>query len=120
MAAPGTFLHLVQGASASDHVREALRLLGRAEDVIGLVDGLAEGPLNDVDAGGASRVAWWSRGPGRKPSARELRTLDERAVWTRVRADVRNVVCWYGPHASEWLSAMRACWHLRDQPSRVH
>lgn len=92
------FLHLASGSSAADGVRQALRRLGRAEEVIGFVDGVSEGPLRDVDAGAVSRAAWWNRGPGEKLSASDARAFDDATVWNRVRADARDVVIWHGPH----------------------
>jgi len=61
IAAPSTFLHLASDPCAADVVKEAVRRLGREEVVLGSRDALADGPLQDVDDGAASRVEWWGR-----------------------------------------------------------
>ena len=47
-----------------------------------------------------------------------LASLDDAALWTRIRADL-DVMLWHGPHPAERIFALRACWHLRDRPERV-
>jgi hypothetical protein len=113
-------LHLTSGPAGADAVRAALRLLGRDEQVIGLGDALAVGPLSDIDHGAASRLDWWTRVSGRPPDGAEGGVFDDSAVWQTVTDDDRDVVCWHGPHAHEWLCALRACAKLRSQATRVH
>ena len=117
-AAP--FLHLTSGPTAGGAVREALTRLGREEEVISFRDALSEGPLGDIDAGAASRVAWWGhvRGTPLDPAAAE--ELDDSPVWTRVLGNRQRVVLWHGPQANERLYALRACWKLRDEPQRLY
>lgn len=105
---------------AGTSVREALRRLGREEEVISFRDALSEGPLGDVDAGAASRMAWWSRVRGRPLEGSEAEEFDDALIWSGVREDRRRVVLWHGPHANEHLYALRACWKLRDQPARLY
>jgi hypothetical protein len=116
----GPFLHVASGENSAACVREGLRRVGRDEPVEHFWDDLSVGPLRDVDRGGASRVAWWSRVEGKKVSARDAATLDDRAIWQRIVRDRRNVVLWYGPHPTELLYALRACWMLRGSPSRLY
>ena len=101
-------------------VRAGLRRVGRDGPVEDFWDDLSVGPLRDVDRGGASRIAWWSKVEGRKPSARDTRMLDDRAIGRRIVQDHRNVVLWYGPHPTEFLYALRACWMLRRTPEWLY
>jgi hypothetical protein len=114
------FLHLASGSSAADVIRETVRRLGRNEVVIGMRDTYAEGPLQDADAGAASRVEWWSRLRGEPLDAADACALDDADMWAQVRAAPSDVLLWHGPHPAERIFALRACWHLRDQPDRVH
>ena len=99
-------------------VEETLRRLGRNETVLGMREGLAAGPLHDVDSGAASRVEWWTRILGEvEPGAP---TFDDSDLWAHVRVASEPVVLWHGPHPGERLFVLRACWHLRDQADRVH
>ena len=100
-------------------MREALRLLGRDEEVLSFVDTLSVGPLVDVDQGAALRVAWWRCVDGQPAPPEKAVELDSDA-WRRVRADERDVVLWHGHDPSERLFALRGCWQLRSQPGRVH
>ena len=59
--APEEFLHLTSCEGAADMIEETLRRLGRSETVVGMRDLFNEGPLHDIDAGGASRIEWWTR-----------------------------------------------------------
>ena len=43
-------------------IEETLRRLGRRETVVGMRDIFNnKGRLHDIDAGGASRIEWWTR-----------------------------------------------------------
>jgi hypothetical protein len=112
------FVHLASGAQAAEVVRETLRLLGRHENVLAMADAFAEGPLEDVDAGADSRVDWYKR-INPELSADAL-PADDSDLWERVRARAADVMLWHGPHPVERIFAIRACWHLRDRPGRVH
>jgi Domain of unknown function (DUF1835)/Protein of unknown function len=105
---------------AGNSVREALMRLGREEEVLSFHDALTEGPLSDVDAGPASRVAWWSRVRGGPLEPAEAEEFDDASIWSGVRQDRRRVVLWHGPHANEHLYALRACWMLRNEPARLY
>lgn len=117
---PTSFLHLTSGTSPSEHVELALKKLGRTERVLRTVDGLSIGPLAQVDEGPAERIAFWSRLEGTALSDEVAAGLDDRAVWEAVRGSELPVVVWHGPLPTERLLAMRVCWHLRDQPERLH
>jgi hypothetical protein len=116
----GVFLHLASGSSAADVVRETLRRLRRDEGVVGMRDAYVEGPLQDADEGGTLRVDWWSRLRGKPMDTTEARALDDGDVWAEVRSSPNDVMLWHGPHPVERIFALRACWHLRDQPDRVY
>lgn len=122
MTAPhtGSFLHLASGDSGAGAIRETVRRLGRDEVVIGMRDTYAVGPLGDVDEGAASRLEWWSRLEGKPLDPADAHALDDREIWAQVRAASSDVMLWHGPHPVERIFAVRACWHLRDQPDRVH
>jgi hypothetical protein len=112
------FVHLASGEQAAEVVRETLRRLGRQEPVIAMRDAFAEGPLGDVDEGAASRTEWYRRIHA-ELRAEEL-PGDDTDLWERVRAASAGVMLWHGPHPVERIFAMRACWHLRDEPERVY
>ena len=114
------FIHLTSGSSSADHVQAALRALGRSEKVLCTIDGLSIGPLRDVDAGGASRVRWWSFVEGKTVSSRYARGLDDSRVWRFIRESPLPVVIWHSPFPTERLLALRACWFLRKEPQRAH
>lgn len=116
----GPFLHIASGENSASCVREGLRRIGRSERIEHFWDDLSVGPLHDLDRGAASRAARWSRVTGKKVPAREARKLDDRAVWKRIVHDTRPVVLWYGPHITEFLYALRACWMLRRSASRLY
>lgn len=46
--------------------------------------------------------------------------LDDGAIWKTIVQDRRNLVLWYGPHPTEFLYALRACWMLRRTPERLY
>jgi hypothetical protein len=83
------------------------------------MDSLSEGPLHDVDAGGALRRDWYKR-INPQLSDEDLQLLDDSELWERVRTSSGHVVLWHGPHPVERIVALRACWHLRDQSDRVY
>ena len=114
------FLHLTSGSAAANVIRETVSRLERDEVVIGMRYPLAEGPLQDADEGASSRVEWWSRLHGKPLDADAARECDDVDIWTQVRAAPDDVMLWHGPHPEERIFALRACWHLRDQPERVH
>lgn len=114
------YFHVASCESAADVVRETLRRLGRDEVVIGMRDTLAEGPLHDVDEGGASRVEWWGRIYGEPLDADDALKFDDSDLWAQVQGSSQNVLIWHGPHPMERLFALRACWHLRRRAEGVH
>jgi len=114
------FVHMTSGDSAAGAVSAALKRLGREEEVIAFLDALNQGPLHDIDEGATSRAEWWTVVYGEALDPEEVARLDDSEVWKRVRDDSRPVVLWHGPHANERLNALRACWKLRHQPSRIH
>jgi hypothetical protein len=115
------FVHLTSCEGASDVIEETLRRLGRSETVIGMRDAFHEGPLHDIDAGGASRIEWWTRIHG-DAVVKEVdpKVFDDSDLWDALRAQTSDVVLWHGPHPVERIFELRACWHLRGQPERVH
>ena len=114
------FIHLTSGASSANHVRAALKMLGRKERVVHSVDGLGVGPLHDIDDGAASRVRWWAKLEGKKPTARDARQLDESQLWSFLKEAKSPVVVWHSPFPTERLVALRLCWYLRKAPERVY
>ena len=117
-ARPEEFVHLASGVQAREVVRETLRQLGRHEAVIGMRDSFTEGPLADVDAGAASRTEWYRRiNPGLPPEELPDNDAD---LWDRLRVSSAGVMLWHGPHPVERIFAIRACWHLRNEPKRVY
>jgi hypothetical protein len=112
------FVHLVSGEQPARFLREALQKLGRGELVLVPRDWLSEGPLQDVDAGAASRRDWYRRIGAELPEE-GLEELDDAEVWTTLSRSACRVMLWHGPHAAERILALRACWHLRDEPERV-
>jgi len=115
-----TSLHLVSGSGAAEVVAQTLERLGRDERVLAMRDDYAEGPLTDADDGAASRVAWWSKLRGAPLRPDEAAQFDDADLWALIRATSDDVVLWHGPHPMERIFALRACFHLRDQPQRVH
>lgn len=116
----GPFLHVTSGENSAGCLRQGLHRIGREERVVHFWDDLSVGPLHDLNRGAAARLAWWSRVEGKKIPAREARKLDDRKIWKRIVHDARNVVLWYGPHITEFLYALRACWMLRRVASRLY
>lgn len=114
------FLHLASGSSAADVIQETVRRLGRDEVVVGMRDAFAEGPLQDADDGAASRIEWWNRLHGNARDDAEAMEFDDADIWAQVRTAPGDVMLWHGPHPVERIFALRACWHLRDRPERVH
>lgn len=114
-----TYVHLVVDDNTANLLRETLLVLGRNEEVIAVSDALAMGPLTDVDEGARSRFEWWAR-----LGVQDLQELenyvDDRAIWDALRTDPRDVMLWSSAHPDEHLFALRACWHLRDYPTRIH
>jgi hypothetical protein len=113
-------LHLASCESGAAVIRGTLHLLGRDDVVIGMRDTLAEGPLNDIDEGGASRVEWWRRIRGKPLDEADGRACGDSDLWAQVLAATDKVMLWHGPAPKERLFALRACWHLRCSPERVH
>jgi hypothetical protein len=113
------FVHVVSGPQAARFIEEALRQLGRREPVFAMRDWLSDGPLQDIDAGAASRRDWYKR-INPELTEEDLQELDESDIWAKVRSSPGDVMIWHGPHPAERLFALRACWHLRDQPQRVY
>ena len=74
-------LHLASGESAAGVVRETLARLGRDEGVIANRDAFNVGPLDDVDAGAAGRIVWWTRLFARPLDHDEAKALDDSEVW---------------------------------------
>jgi hypothetical protein len=121
MVATADLLHLTSCQQATTVVEETLRRLGRSDSVVGMRDIFNEGPLHDIDMGGASRIEWWTRIHGEavvKDVDGEI--FDDSDLWDDVRARSSDVVLWHGPHPMERIFELRASWHLRDQPERVH
>ena len=114
-----SLLHLASCSSAANVIRETLRQLLRDEPVLEVHDALEVGPLSDVDAGAASRIAWWKQILGERAERSELAKLEDSKLWGEVRRARSDIVLWHGPHPGERLFLLRACWHLRDQAGRV-
>jgi hypothetical protein len=112
------FVHLASCEEAAEIVEKTLKQLGRDEVVVPMEDTFAEGPLGDVDEGGASRSAWYRRIHPELPA--EDLPGDDSDLWNEVRARSADAMLWHGPHPIERLFALRACWHLRDEPERVY
>lgn len=112
-------LHLVVSEGAANWIREGLRPFGRQDGIEHFDDDLTVGPIHDVDRGAASRAAWWRHVDNGKvwPTPR---ALDDAETWKRVVHDERDVVLWYAPHPNEYIYALRACWFLRRNSSRVY
>ena len=119
--ASDTFMHLTSCEGAAEVIEETLRRLGRSETVVSMRDIFNEGPLHDIDAGGASRIAWWTRIHGDAVVKEvEPEIFDDSDLWDAVRAQTADVVIWHGLHPMERVFELRACWQLREQPERVH
>ena len=113
-----SFVHLIAGENAATVVREALRALGRDEEVVSFPDDFAAGPLLGIDAGGKERITWWAR-LGETHSPEDAAVLDDVAVWERLRTEARDVVLWYGTSPNETLLMLRACWQFREHADRL-
>jgi hypothetical protein len=115
------FLHLASCEGASVRIKETLHLLGRNETVVEMRDIFNEGPLHDIDDGGASRIAWWTRIHG-DAVVKEVgpKVFDDSDLWAGVRAQSADIVIWHGLHPMERVFELRACWQLREEPERVH
>ncbi len=114
------FLHLAAGLSGAKAVNNALAALGRDETALGQGDVLAEGPLHDIDHGGAARIAWWERLYGEALPDESVRSILDSEIWDRARGWDGDIVVWHGPHPSERLFVLRACFRLRETPNRIH
>jgi hypothetical protein len=114
------FLHLAPSEYSAKGIREALRALDRDCAVLGGSDVLAEGPLHDIDELGASRIAWWSKLAGHQLPDDQSRKIVDSEIWRRARESNADVMLWHGPHPSERLFALRACFHLRATPERLY
>lgn len=110
-----SFVHLAPGSLAAERLREVLHLLGRQDEVRHGTDHYAVGPLHDVDSGAHRRAAWWVNVLGEE----EGPCADDE-IWEHARASSSTVVLWHGPHPSEYLFMLRACWLLRACAERVH
>ena len=87
------FLHLTSCEGASVRIKETLHLLGRNETVVEMRDVFNEGPLHDIDDGGASRIAWWTRIHG-DAVVKEVgpKVFDDSDLWDGVRAQSADIV----------------------------
>lgn len=110
MGAPSAFLHITSGRSAAEHVGIALRKVGREERVVFTNDGINIGPLEDIDEGGASRIAFWEKLEGSALSSENAAELISLEEFTVLRESTLPVVVWHGPFPNERLLALRVCW----------
>lgn len=113
------YLHLLSDACSADLIAQLLPRLGCDDPVLGMCGVLADGPLCDVETGGASTLAWWSKVHGAPLEPEHVRDLVDDDRWATVRRSGSNVMVWHGPHPAERLFALRVCWQLRAQPERV-
>lgn len=89
-------LHVVPGDSACGSLREALRSVGRDEDVLRFPDDLSCGPLDPDEPD--VREAWWDYGE-------EGFVCDRlHAFWKTVEASEDRLVVWFSRHAAFDLS----------------
>lgn len=101
-------------------MREALKTLERKERVVHAVDGLGIGPLQDIDDGATSRVAWCAKLEGKSRPHEMLVNSTNSQLWSFLTGAKNPIVVWHSPFPSERLVALRLCWRLRKQPQRVY
>lgn len=98
-------LHITPGDSAAGSLRQALRLSGRAEEVLAFRDDLSWGPIASEDLG--ARTAWWQEQIDWPEIEANLRSF-----WERVDIAAERIVVWFGRHSAREL-AFRLAWASR-------
>jgi hypothetical protein len=87
-------LHIAPGHSAGGSLRQAIRAVGRHDEVLFFRDDLSCGPIDTEDLAG--RVAWWTRFYG---DDWETEVAPLKAFWDRVATTDDQMVVWLGRHS---------------------
>lgn len=105
--------HIVPSHSAASSLREALRIKGRADEVLAFGDDLSHGPI-------ASPVpdhrADWLMQEYDWPEIEE----DIRSFWMRVDQTEGKLIIWFGRHSARELAFRYAwAWRMNDRPYSI-
>lgn len=113
-------IHVIQGGSAAESLRDALAQAGRDELVVGLLDDLAVGPLQGVDETPGTRAAFWQHVLGDQIPDWHAQIEAELARLDALAADSGQVVVWHAPSVGDKLLLRRVAYHLRNVPQRLN
>src|ERR1700759_5621740 len=115
-----SMIHVTNGDTAAESLREAWRLAGRDERVVALKDDLAIGPLKGVDDNQETRAAFWQQVLDQH-KIDFIASLKEQDALLQglVRSDAQ-VVVWHGQSASDQLTLRRVAYYLRNAPQRLN
>jgi AcrR family transcriptional regulator len=113
-------IHVIQGGSAAESLRDALAQAGRDEHVVGLLDDLAVGPLQGVDETPDTRAAFWQHVLGDQIPDWHAQIEAELARLDALAADSGQVVVWHAPSVGDKLLLRRVAYHLRNVPQRLN
>jgi Domain of unknown function (DUF1835)/Protein of unknown function len=115
-----SMIHVTNGDTAAESLREALRLAGREERVVALKDDLAIGPLKGIDDNPEARAAFWQHviDQHKMDFIASLKEQDA-LLQGLVRTDAQ-VVVWHGQSASDQLTLRRVAYYLRNAPQRLN
>lgn len=115
-----SYLHVVNGDSAAEILTDALAVAGRDERVIGLLDDLAIGPLEQIDDAPHARAAFWRTVyDAQDPEFTDTLGAEMASIAAIVESDT-EVVVWHGRSAGDQLALRRVAFHLRTMPERFN
>lgn len=114
------YIHIVNGDSAAEVLRQALQHAHRQDRVVALRDDLAVGPLRDVDDDATLRAGFWQRVLPRAGIDFPAELSAERATLRALADDTSEVVAWHGDSSGDQLTLRRLAYHLRQTPARLN
>ena len=113
-------IHVIQGGTAAESLREALAQAGRDELVVGLLDDLGVGPLKGADEAPDTRAVFWQRVLGDRIPDWNAEIESEFARLDQLAMDTGQVVVWHAPSVGDKLLLRRVAYHLRNVPQRLN
>lgn len=115
-----SMIHVTNGDTAADSLREALSLAGRDERVVALKDDLAIGPLRGIDDNPETRAAFWQTVLDQHKIDFIASLKEQDALLQSLVRSELQVVVWHGQSASDQLTLRRVAYYLRNAPQRLN